>query len=108
MQLATALSKISQSPDFPGFFVIALQGYQNPTAFLGGFFLRLRALTGELTFLDLEQVTLNDCKAHLAMSFLGQRKLYVLRSFSSLDAASKKSWKAYLESYEGPHGILFF
>ncbi len=108
MQLRAALPQIQQSPDFPGFFVIAYQGYDYPAAFLGGFFVRLKALLGELTFLDVEQSSLNECKAHLDMSFLGMRKRYVLRNFTSLDAAAKKAWKGYLEVYEGPHGILFF
>jgi len=108
MQLRTALKQIHQSPDFPGLFVIALQGYDNPSAFLGGFFVRVKALLHELTFLDLEQYSLNDCKAHLEISFLGMRKHYVLKNYALLDAAAKKSWKSYLESYQGPHGILFF
>ncbi len=108
MQLKTALKQIQESPELPGLFVIAFQGYDHPSAFMGGFFSRLKALYGELMFLDLEESTLNDCKAHLDMSFLGMRRLYVLRNFSSLDAASKKAWQAYLLSYAGPHGILFF
>ena len=72
------------------------------------FFHVSKHLAGELTFLDLEESTLNDCKAHLDMSFLGMRRLYVLRNFSSLDAASKKAWQVYLLAYAGPHGVLFF
>lgn len=108
MQLRAALKQIQQSPEFPGLFVIALQGHDDPAAFLGGFYQRLKELLGELTCLDLEQSTLNDCKAHLDMSFLGMRKLYVLKNFTALDAASRKAWKTYLEAYRGPHGILFF
>jgi hypothetical protein len=108
MQLQAALRQIAQSPDFPGFFVITLQGYDYPAAFLGGFFRRLKILSGDLMFLDCEQSSLNMCKAHLEMTFLGMRTYYVLSHFTSLDAAAKKDWKSYLESYEGPHTIFLF
>lgn len=36
------------------------------------------------------------------------RKLYALKNFTSLDAASKKAWHTYLKKYQGPHGVILF
>ncbi len=81
------LNRYKKARNCPGFLAIAFQSYDHPSVFMGGFFSCLKALCGEFMFLDLEESTLNDCKAHLDMSFLGMRRLYVLRNFSSLDAA---------------------
>ena len=45
MQLKAALKQIQESPELPGLFVIAFQGYDHPSAFMGGFFSRLKALS---------------------------------------------------------------
>ncbi len=108
MQVIAALTQIQKNPDLPGFFVVALQGYEYPSAFLSGFFHRIKAMNGELTFLDTSTHSLNDCKAQLEMSFLGLRKLYVLRNLHALDAAAKKTWRTYLQGYTGPHGVLLY
>ena len=107
MQLHVVLKKIQESPELTGLFVVVLKGYDQPTSFLGNFYAYLKKYN-ELTFLDLASTSLNDCRAHLEMSFLGQRRCYVLRNVSDLDAASKKKWYAYLQAYQGPHTLLFF
>ena len=67
--IKTAIKQIQESPELPGLFVVAFQGYDHPSAFMGGFFSRFKVLRGELMFLDLEESMLIDCKAHLDMSF---------------------------------------
>lgn len=107
MQLHTALKKIQQSPELTGLFVVVLKGYDTPSSFLSSFYVQLKK-NNDLTFLDTVTTSLNDCRAQLEMSFLGQRRCYVLGSLSTLDAASKKKWYEYLQSYQGPHTVLFF
>lgn len=107
MQLSVALKKIQQSPELTGLFVVVLQGYDTPSSFLSSFYAQLKN-HNDLTFLDLATSSLNDCKAHLEMSFLGQRRCYVLRNLSTLDAALTKKWNEYLQKYQGPHTLIFF
>ncbi len=107
MQLHTALKKIQQSPELTGLFVVVLKGYDTPSSFLSSFYVQLKK-HNDFTFLDTATTSLNDCRAQLEMSFLGQRRCYVLGNLSTLDAASKKKWYEYLQSYQGPHTVLFF
>lgn len=107
MQLHDALKKIQESPELTGLSVVVLKGYDTPSSFLSSFYAQLKK-HNELTFLDTASTTLANCRAQLEMSFLGQRRCYVLRNVSSLDVATKKKWYAYLQAYQGPHTVIFF
>ena len=108
MQLKAALSKIQEDSLLSGLSVIMLSGHENPLMFLTTFYQRLRNIEIEVTFLDTESFSFEDCKSQFEMSFLGMRRLYILKHFSSMDAEAKKKWHTYLERYEGPHVVLFF
>ncbi len=107
MLLREALTKIQQSPDFSGLFVVVLKGYDRPSSFLSCLYIHLKK-KHDVTFLDTAQSSLNNCRAQFEMTFLGQRRCYVLRNLSMLDAVSKKEWYSYLQNYQGPHTLFFF
>jgi hypothetical protein len=108
MELKAALTRIKEDSILSGLSVILISGYETPLTFLTAFYQRLTSLEIEVTFLDLESSSLNDCKSQLEMSFLGTRRLYILKGFSSLDTAAKKAWQDYIVRYQGPHLVLFF
>jgi hypothetical protein len=111
VQLGPVLKKIQESPELPGLFLVILKGYDTPVSFLSNFYHQLskrNEMKNEVTFIDTEIASLNDCMAQLEMSFLGTRRWYVLKNLSSLDAASKQEWYSYLENYQGPHTVFFY
>jgi len=105
VDLRKALAQITQNPECTGFFVIVLVGVEAPY-FCTQFLQQISRRVGDLTYFDVEQMNLEEAKAELEISFLGMRRLYVLRNFSQLDAASKKVWISYLQNYHGPHGLF--
>jgi hypothetical protein len=108
MQIQKALTLFTQSPDMTGLFLVRLQGLEQPSTFLAHFFERIQELNPDVTFLDTAVSSLNECKAQLEISFLGMKRIYVLKNTVSLDAASKREWQSYLAAYKGPHTLFFF
>lgn len=61
-----------------------------------------------IVFIDLEHRDKTEIIAEWSMSFLGQHKIYWCGDISTLDAAKKKYYLAFLKTYTGPHKIILF
>ncbi|MBA3751546.1 hypothetical protein H0X06_01925 [Candidatus Dependentiae bacterium] len=62
----------------------------------------------QIASIDAEVTKLSDLKAHLEVSFLGNRLLYWIKGVTELPNAVKKAWASYSKTYQGPHCIVFF
>lgn len=58
--------------------------------------------------MDTETHSFHDIKAQLETSFLGNRMLYWVKNIHTLDAATRKAWLSYVQTYEGPHTLLYW
>src|SRR5690349_875475 len=73
----------------------------------------VRAQVREKTALTSESVDMAasseaDIAGKLTTSFLGERKLYWLGDVAQLDERRQKTFLAWLQSYKGPHTVIFF
>ncbi len=107
MKLGDFLSHIAQG-EAPDSLRIVFQGKECPTFFLSRLFLEIKKMHPLATVIDAEVQSLAATKAQLAMSFLGNRILSLIKNVHRLDAAAKKSWNVFIKEYQGPHCILFF
>lgn len=57
---------------------------------------------------NLEAQPLETFLGQLQMSFLGQNNTYWCKNTSVLDSAQRKKFLAFVQSYQGPHEIIFF
>lgn len=107
MHIIKFIEQAQTTPDFPELAVIKLQSESYPALFLAQCINALKTRT-LCTSLDTEIHKLNDIKAQLETSFLGNRMIYWVKNIHTLDATSKKHWQAYVSDYQGPHCIIYW
>lgn len=106
-QFFTALRTGDLTTEAP---VIFLRGNQDYPLLLCALIIdRLRAVTGvTIDSLDLQLHDEVSIASKWATSFLGMRSYYWLHNIALLDGAKRKHCEALLQSYEGPHCLIFF
>jgi hypothetical protein len=64
--------------------------------------------THSITTIDWQQVTVQEIKAQLSVSFLGETFVAWCSDLGQLEARQKKELFSFLATYKGPHAVWFF
>jgi hypothetical protein len=108
MNVQSFLAHIGQKKLLPSFSVICFVGAEYPLLFFSHIFSFLGKNDFVVHRLDLMGSDASLLKAQLSMTGFGGAVAYWLNGFHLLAAKKQQEWNAYLQSYDGPHTILYF
>lgn len=101
----TTLTDLKQTPyNHP---VVSFTGSSYPLLFFSLFLDEVKK-TESVVFVHELLDSLEQLKAQLSMSFLGNQSLFWLGDIRRLDARRKNDLISYLSTYTGPHAVWFF
>lgn len=82
-------------------------GTEFPLLFFSYFKKRLKEVIS-VRAIDLEEVKLNDLKAELSLTFLGNKSLYWFGNIDDCSSKTKDDFFSLIKNYSGPNIIVFF
>lgn len=108
MNLQSFLEHLNREKNIPSFPAVCFAGKTYPLLFFSHIISFLHRSCVSIHRLDVVDSDIGLVKAQLSTAGFGGQSLYWLNNFHALTAKKQQEWLVYLQSYSGPHKILFF
>lgn len=108
MTVQTFLDFLHKNKKFPDYSVICFSGKEYPLLFISHLISFLQKNNSIVERIDVVGTDLSLIKAQISTMNFSGKTMYWLNDVHMLSAKKQQEWVTYMQSYTGPHSVLFF